>query len=999
MAIRCSKHQRRVRTMPGTGGAVRRAFLKLGLAVVLGWVPAHATSIRITNDPASSSDPFICSQWNGVGDLSIVWVDDRGGTPATYFTRVNQTGTKLLGDVRVSGGIAAVSNPSCGVDSSGNTYVVWQETGSLMYSKLASSGLVVVAPLVLVAAPIDQPRVDVEPSGNAHVAWVKTSGARQVKYRKFGSTGGNIGCNELTLETATTSNTTEYPFVLAPGWGNTYAFISWHSADPTRHYLDVNVVYPDCNHLISGGPFQQTNNIVVGRSAMNDYQAGESTFLAFEGTDGSGKRHVYWLKGAGLYFPLDTGGATASRPDMAAFNDQNVLVAWEDNRYPTTHIFAQAINGTAGVPIGNNCLLSDSGAAAQHPSLARAGASTVAIVWQDDRNGLPEIYLKIQGIACDVPVPPCLDTDGNGNSDNDGDGLCDNWETGSVDFDGDSASDLNLQNYDVNKDGQVSESEKADLNVPDVYVEVDWVERHKPDLESLSNVVQTFAKHGVRLHVQLDDQLRDENGQLIPHFNLLYWREYNGNPRDPAAEDFDTLKARNFGLASERTNPTNAAGIIGAKKYLFHYGVFAHQLQLGFPTSGIGEGAPYRDASCGDKMCPGNDFVVALGQIYGDQQHNKVDGETAGFMHELGHNLGLAHGGGDEVGCKPNYLSVMNYTRQFDWYVDRKIDYSDSTLPPISLPAGDSTLSESDLDENLGIGGGSVSTGTQLTYGPGFCSVFLNECFTHNDCPFGLFSCKYPNHVSATGKVDWSQGDADSNGMRDDDLHVIANINRVPGVCDAPSGELLTGFDDWAHIRYEFQGSAFFADPPLATFSLLPSVVTYPVAEMNIDNAVAASPDDDGDGIADFIDNCPGAPNSSQADGDGDGYGEACDCAPVDSTRYPHAQEKNDGIDNQCLGDEGFGLVDEIRLITVSGGGGEEIDWSAQDGATLYSVARSTTPQFSSCSLFETSVNFLTDAVAPTPGEAFFYVVRASTPNAGSWGADSHGQARAPACQ
>ena len=30
-------------------------------------------------------------------------------------------------------------------------------------------------------------------------------------------------------------------------------------------------------------------------------------------------------------------------------------------------------------------------------------------------------------------------------------------------------------------------------------------------------------------------------------------------------------------------------------------------------------------------------------------------------MHELGHTLGLQHGGADDVNLKPNYLSVMSY--------------------------------------------------------------------------------------------------------------------------------------------------------------------------------------------------------------------------------------------------------------------------------------------------------------------------------------------------
>ncbi|MBP1611991.1 MAG: cartilage oligomeric matrix protein, partial [Acidobacteria bacterium] len=51
-------------------------------------------------------------------------------------------------------------------------------------------------------------------------------------------------------------------------------------------------------------------------------------------------------------------------------------------------------------------------------------------------------------------------------------------------------------------------------------------------------------------------------------------------------------------------------------------------------------------------------------------------------------------------------------------------------------------------------------------------------------------------------------------------------------------------------------------------------------------------PDADADGVADLLDNCPGAFNPGQADSDGDGSGDACDCAGPDGD--------GDGIPNSC---------------------------------------------------------------------------------------------------
>ena len=86
-----------------------------------------------------------------------------------------------------------------------------------------------------------------------------------------------------------------------------------------------------------------------------------------------------------------------------------------------------------------------------------------------------------------------------------------------------------------------------------------------------------------------------------------------------------------------------------------------------------------------------------MGKCIGGHDTGSDDYKAATFMHELGHNLNLKHGGSaDNPNCKPNYISVMNYAFQFPTYASsRLVDYSHNVIP---------ALNEAALVENNGIG-------------------------------------------------------------------------------------------------------------------------------------------------------------------------------------------------------------------------------------------------------------------------------------------------------
>ena len=124
------------------------------------------------------------------------------------------------------------------------------------------------------------------------------------------------------------------------------------------------------------------------------------------------------------------------------------------------------------------------------------------------------------------------------------------------------------------------------------------------------------------------------------------------------------------------------------------------------------------------------------------------------------------------------------------------------------------------------------------------------------------------------------------------------------------------------------------------------------------------------------------------------------DCSPADENTYPGAPEICDSLDNQCPGDPGFGLIDEIPVAGFFDPGDNTIySWPDQPGAVEYQVARSEFPHFSvGCVLVPTGAPFWIDTDPPPLGGVFYYLVRASLPHVGTWGVDSSGMERLFVC-
>jgi uncharacterized repeat protein (TIGR01451 family) len=257
----------------------------------------------------------------------------------------------------------------------------------------------------------------------------------------------------------------------------------------------------------------------------------------------------------------------------------------------------------------------------------------------------------------------------SGSMDTDGDGLYDAWEASGIDFDEDGCVDLNLA------------ARGADPLHKDVFVEVDYMDcaqggpsctggmhNHQLTATDIGALTAAFAAapntnpsgvKGIQLHIDAPE--------AIPHTDTCTMYP---TMSDPAPTCFDDLKATWFGQLDERAgqgqgHPVNCQStpeaVLGAKALAYRYAIILHQLENG---------------ASGDSELAGNDFVLAMfgwPDASGNPTPNgSFDFRVGTFMHELGHALGLHHGGRTDVGegtpdgvnYKPNYLSVMNYLCQ-----------------------------------------------------------------------------------------------------------------------------------------------------------------------------------------------------------------------------------------------------------------------------------------------------------------------------------------------
>ncbi|WBQ07958.1 hypothetical protein [Kribbella sp. CA-293567] len=271
----------------------------------------------------------------------------------------------------------------------------------------------------------------------------------------------------------------------------------------------------------------------------------------------------------------------------------------------------------------------------------------------------------VAGLAPDQPAAAPLAA-APAATDTDGDSLPDAWETNGYDANGDGVVDVDLPALG------------ASPTKKDLFVEMDYMSGRLATTAAFDRIVQTFANapvsnpdgsKGIRIHL-------DGGPAAGAAYNLGGGNQvpYDSNLQ-PAEAQTDAIKKANFAPA---------------RKAIFHYMLWADDYD--------------NTCSSGNAFAIPNDtFIVTMGpKCNWTVTENRNVGT---FIHELGHDLGLTHGGTDHANYKPNYLSVMNYFFQFDG-VPRTSGSNWFSYSSFAPPA----LNETSLRESVGLNTATAST-------------------------------------------------------------------------------------------------------------------------------------------------------------------------------------------------------------------------------------------------------------------------------------------------
>lgn len=309
----------------------------------------------------------------------------------------------------------------------------------------------------------------------------------------------------------------------------------------------------------------------------------------------------------------------------------------------------------------------------------------------------------------------------------------------------------------------------ARKNQKDIFIEVDYMastdNNVRPRKKALEKVKKVFKEKGINIHFDASSLFPNTEFDLGGGNQVPLKECVTLHPPKNECEDFYAIKNQNMDTK---------------RLHSFHYMLFAYKEDV--------------EGVIGRAEINGNDILITMGEWKNQDgseftENQIINLQASTIMHELGHNLGLRHGGDSDLNNKPNYLSVMNYL------------YTNKGLPTVGEREGQRYYESKFFDpvNCFGMDGSPITnpnTGSPDDFVIDFSngeSVSILERVVDESMGLGRVDSE---------AVDFNcNGEIDLNTYSDIDITNPLNINGI----EVRQYDLLTDYDDWASLNLKFQ--------------------------------------------------------------------------------------------------------------------------------------------------------------------------------------------------